>query len=46
MSELNVEVVRSLLEPFQSINTAEVDWGADADLRVRRRSGSRLVSMW
>ena len=30
MSERNVEVVRSLLEPFQAINTAEVDWGADA----------------
>ena len=29
MSERNVEVVRSLLEPFQAINTAEIDWGAD-----------------
>ncbi len=30
MSERNVEVVKSLLEPFQAINTAEVDWGVDA----------------
>jgi SnoaL-like domain len=30
MSERNVEVVRSLLEPFQAINTAEIDWEADA----------------
>jgi hypothetical protein len=29
MSERNVEVVKSLLEPFQAINTAEVDWDAD-----------------
>ncbi len=29
MSE-NVKVVRSLLEPFQEINTAKVDWSADA----------------
>ena len=25
-----MEVVKSLLEPFQAINTADVDWGADA----------------
>jgi hypothetical protein len=30
MSQENVEVVKSLLEPFQAINTAEIDWGADA----------------
>ena len=28
MSERNVEVVRSLLGPFEGINVAEVDWGA------------------
>jgi hypothetical protein len=29
MSEQNVEVVRSLLGPFEGLNTAEIDWGAD-----------------
>ena len=29
MSERNVEVVRSLLGPFQGINVAEIDWGAE-----------------
>jgi hypothetical protein len=29
MSRENVEVVRSLLEPFQGINSAGIDWGAD-----------------
>jgi ketosteroid isomerase-like protein len=29
MSEQNVEVVRSLLGPFQGINVAEIDWGAE-----------------
>jgi hypothetical protein len=30
MSRENVEVVRSLLEPFTGINIADVDWGAEA----------------
>jgi ketosteroid isomerase-like protein len=30
MSEENVEIVRSVLEPFAGINLAEVDWGTDA----------------
>jgi ketosteroid isomerase-like protein len=29
MSAENVEVVRSLLGPFQGINVAEIDWGAE-----------------
>jgi hypothetical protein len=29
MSEQNVEVVRSLLGPFQGINVAEIDWGSE-----------------
>ena len=29
MSERNVEVVRALLGPFQGINVAEIDWGAE-----------------
>jgi ketosteroid isomerase-like protein len=29
MSQENVEIVRSVLEPFASINVAEVDWGAE-----------------
>src|SRR3954468_22730737 len=30
MSQENVEVVRSTLEPFEGINVAEIDWGAEA----------------
>jgi ketosteroid isomerase-like protein len=30
MSQENVEVVRSLMEPFAGINVADVDWGAEA----------------
>jgi hypothetical protein len=29
MSESNVQVVRSLLGPFEGINVAEIDWAAD-----------------
>jgi ketosteroid isomerase-like protein len=29
MSQQNVEVVRALLGPFQGINVAEIDWGAE-----------------
>jgi ketosteroid isomerase-like protein len=30
MSQENVEIVRSLLEPFANVNVADVDWGAEA----------------
>jgi ketosteroid isomerase-like protein len=30
MSQENVDVVRSLVEPFAGINVANVDWGAEA----------------
>jgi ketosteroid isomerase-like protein len=30
MSQENVEIVRSLLEPFAGVNVANVDWGAEA----------------
>jgi hypothetical protein len=30
VSEENVKVVKSLLEPFQAINAAEIDWAADS----------------
>jgi ketosteroid isomerase-like protein len=34
MSERNVEVVRALLGPFQGINVAEIDWGAEPIRRL------------
>jgi hypothetical protein len=37
MSETDVEVVRSLMTPFQSINVAAVDWRADP---IRELMGS------
>jgi SnoaL-like domain len=30
MSRENVEVVKSVLEPFQGLNAAEIDWGAES----------------
>jgi ketosteroid isomerase-like protein len=30
MSRENLEVVRSMLEPFAGVNVADVDWGAEA----------------
>lgn len=41
MSEENVDVVRSLLEPFQTLNVAEIDWGSEP-IRGLIEAGSSL----
>ena len=37
MSQENVEIVRSMLEPFNGVNVAELDWDAEAMREVVER---------
>jgi len=45
MSQENVEVVRSFLEPFAGINVAAVDWGTEAVGERLRRAYSPDVEL-
>ena len=45
MSEANVEVVRSVLEPLAGINGAEVDWSADAVEQMLGRAYSPDIEL-
>jgi ketosteroid isomerase-like protein len=38
MTQENVEIVRSTLEPFEGINVAEIDWSAEALRKVVARA--------
>jgi SnoaL-like domain len=38
MSQDNVEIVRSVSEPFASLNVAEIDWGAEGIREILARS--------
>jgi hypothetical protein len=45
MSEENVEIVRSVLEPLAGINGAEVDWGAEAIEQMLGRAYSQDIEL-
>ena len=45
MSQENVEIVRSFLEPFAATNVAEVDWEAEAIREMLRRAYSPDVEL-
>jgi ketosteroid isomerase-like protein len=45
MSQENVEIVRSMLEPFEGINVADVDWGAEALREMVERAYSPDVEL-
>jgi ketosteroid isomerase-like protein len=45
MSEENVEIVRSVLEPLDGINGAEVDWSAEAIREMLGRAYSQDIEL-